>query len=202
MRWGHSATITILSSTLISNFLLYSRPDHTVPPSEAADMFVVSQEGIKHEPVYQAAKSTLSSNFALKNPHATTVLAITSIRNGPSISFPRDSKSYTWLSPAASVSATSSPTSSDDIWDSPETPCGQSSKTTARGLLTPLTSPTPSRFRGRLILPPVPKLSFQTEANPVFKQQLLEKNDTSSEDDPFGPGKLFRNCTLTLEESE
>lgn len=181
----------ISSSTYFPNFLLHSCPYCIVSPSKAVDMFLVPHEGIKHERDYQATKSELGRNSALRKPHANAVPAFTPSRDGPGI-----------LYSAASVSTVSSSANSDKIWDTPKTPCGQSSKTTPHGLLTPLTSPTPSRFRGSLSNAPISKLLFPTEASPVLKQQLFEKNDTSSQDDPFRRGKMFRNLTLTLDESE
>ncbi|KAH6878478.1 T5orf172 domain-containing protein [Alternaria rosae] len=110
-----------------------------------------------------------------------------------------DPNKFSWLSPASTISTTSSPAGFNDMWDPPETPTKRTVNASLRGILTPVTPPTPPDFPKKLLLTPISKPFFGVGVTPAIQQPLFQEKGTAAQDDPSEP-KLFRGVTLVLEE--
>ncbi|KAI1663530.1 T5orf172 multi-domain protein [Pyrenophora tritici-repentis] len=110
-----------------------------------------------------------------------------------------DSKKFSWLSPALTVSTASSPADSNDIWDPPETPTKRTSNASPRRILTPLTPPTPpdSSIKPNITL--IPNPFFGVGVSPAAEQPLSDDKEAASQNNPFRPLKLFQGVTFVLE---
>ncbi|KAI4906471.1 hypothetical protein J4E90_010545 [Alternaria incomplexa] len=110
-----------------------------------------------------------------------------------------DPNKFSWLSPSSTVCATTSPAGFNDMWDPPETPTKRTTSASLRGILTPLTPPTPPDSFNKLLFTPILKPIFGIGVTPAIPQPFFQEKVTAAQDDPFQP-KLFRGVTLVLEE--
>ncbi|KAI4912296.1 hypothetical protein J4E85_011029 [Alternaria conjuncta] len=110
-----------------------------------------------------------------------------------------DPNKISWVSPASTVSTTSSPAGFNDMWDLPETPTKRTTSASPRSILTPFTPPTPPDSSKKLLFTPISKPIFGVGVTPAIPQPFFQEKETAAQDDPFQP-KLFRGVTLVLEE--
>jgi len=111
-----------------------------------------------------------------------------------------DPNKISWVSPASTVSTTSSSAGFNDMWDLPETPTKWTTSASPRSILTPFTPATPPDSSKKLLFTPIPKPFFGVGVTPAIPQPFFQEKGTAAQDDPFQP-KLFRGVTLVLEES-
>ncbi|KAI4663188.1 uncharacterized protein J4E88_010823 [Alternaria novae-zelandiae] len=110
-----------------------------------------------------------------------------------------DPNKISWVSPALTVSTTSSPAGFNDMWDVPETPTKRTTSASPRSILAPFTPATPPDSSKKLLFTPIPKPFFGVAVTPAIPQPFFQEKQTAAQDDPFQP-KLFRGVTLVLEE--
>jgi hypothetical protein len=137
----------------------------------------------------------------LQSQWITLAMESLSNKNGPELVSLLDPRNLSWSPSTATSSTTSSPSSGNDVWDVPKTPCRPSSKASPSktlGLLTPPTTLSFSveeKFDSRAAMLQTPKIPWSDEWDVSIGR------GTWADEDSFQPKKLFRNLTLELEAS-
>lgn len=172
--------------------------DHATQCLRRAIIMTFATEDLSIQPgVLRTPKS--GYNVAQK-PCATFLPTPISEKSSRGVLSVLDSNKISWMSPASTVSTTSSPAGFNDMWDLPETPTKRTTSASPRSILTPFTPPTPPDSSKKLLFTPIPKPFFGVGVTPAIPKPFFQEKETAAQDDPFQP-KLFRGVTLVLEES-